>query len=158
MDTATGALDPGSNGGQPSIGCITQGMFFFRVRKDTLNGLGTQGVGCFAKRRMADILRPFQIILPDVALNCFSALPALRAAFTYRAAFANVAFALVLPISITVGGRITQDLVLWAEDTIVIFIVNIFIPRQVALPGHRALIGQGRDSFAVEDLFAYHGV
>ena len=44
-------LDPGSNGSQPSIGSITHGVFIFRVRKDALNGLRTQGVGCFAKRR-----------------------------------------------------------------------------------------------------------
>ena len=37
-------LDPGGYRGQPSIGCITHGVFFFCVRKDALNGLGSQGV------------------------------------------------------------------------------------------------------------------
>ena len=83
-------LDPGSNGGQPSIRCITHGVFFFRVRKDALNGLGAQGVGCFAKRRMPDVFRPFQVILPDVARNCFGTLSAQGAAFTDRAALADV--------------------------------------------------------------------
>ena len=41
-------LDPGGYRGQPSIGCITHGVFFFCVRKDALNGLGSQGVGCLA--------------------------------------------------------------------------------------------------------------
>ena len=69
-------LDPGSNGGQPSIRCITHGVFFLCVRKDALNGLGSQGVGRFAQGRMPDVLRPFQVILPNVARHSFGTLPA----------------------------------------------------------------------------------
>ena len=83
-------LDPGGYRGQPSIGCITHGVFLFCVRKDALNGLGSQGVGCLAQGRMSDVLRPFYVLMPDVALNDFGALSALGAAFTDRAVFANV--------------------------------------------------------------------
>ena len=150
-------LDPGSNGGQPTIRCITHGVFFFRVRKDALNGLGTQGVGCFAKRRMPDVLRAFYVILPDMARHSFGTLPALRATFTDRAVFANVALAPILPVSPTVGSSVTQDLVLWTENAVIILIVDVFIPRQIAFLRHRALIGQGWDSPTVEDLLADPG-
>lgn len=147
-------LDPCGDRGQPSIRSITHCVFLFCVRKDALNGLGSQGVGCLAQGRMSDVLRPFYVLMPDVALNDFGALSALGAAFTDRAVFANVALALVFPVSIAVGGRVAQNFVLRTKYTIVIFIVNIFIPRQIAVLCHRALIGQGRDSSAVKDLFA----
>ena len=150
-------LDPCGYCGQPSIGCITHRVFFFRICKDALNGLRTQGVGRFAKRRVPDVLRSFYVRMPDVALNGFGALLTLSAAFTDRAAFANVAFTLVFPIALAVGSRVAQDLVLRTEDAIVIFIVNRFIPRQVAFLRHRTLIGQGWDSPAVEDLLADPG-
>ena len=50
-------------------------------------------------------------------------------------------------VAIAVGGRVAQNFVLRTKYTIVIFIVNIFIPRQIAFLCHRALIGQGRDVY-----------
>ena len=148
-------LDPCGDRGQPSIWRITHCVFLFRVRKDPLNVLRTQRIGCFAKRRMPDIFRPIYVILPDVARHSFSTLLALGTTFTDRAALINVAFTPILSISIPVGGCITQNLVLRTKYTIVIFIINIFIPRKISLLCHRALIRQGWDSSAVKYLLAY---
>ena len=52
-------LDPCGDRGQPSIWSITHCVFLFGVRKDALNRLRTQGIGCFAERGMADILFVF---------------------------------------------------------------------------------------------------
>ena len=79
------------------------------------------------------------------------------AVFADRTAFTNVTLAFVLPAAIAIGGGITQNLVLRAENAVVILIVNIFIPGQVPFLRHRAFIGQRRDSPAVEDLFADPG-
>ena len=49
-------LDPCGDRGQPSIWSITHCVFLFGVRKDALNRLRTQGIGCFAERGMADII------------------------------------------------------------------------------------------------------
>lgn len=103
---------------------------------------------------MPDVLRTLYVIVPNVARNRFGTLLALCAAPTNRTAFANVAFALVLPIALTVGGRVAQDLILRTENAVIILVVHIFIPRETALLRHRTLIGQRRNSSAVENLLA----
>ena len=135
-------LDPGGNRGQPSIWRITHGVFFFRVGKDALNGLRTQRVGFLARRRMPKVLRSFYVDVPDMARHGLCTLLIFSAAFTDGTGFANVTFAFVLPVAFAVGGGITQNLVLWAEDTVVILITDIFIPGQVPFLRHRPLIGQ----------------
>ena len=107
-------LDPCGDRGQPSIWSITHCVFLFGVCKDALNRLRTQGIGCFAYRRMPDILCPLQILLPDMAGYGFCVLPVLRTSFPNRAALTDVALALIFPISFTVGGGITENLVLRA--------------------------------------------
>ena len=103
---------------------------------------------------MPDVFRALYVIVPDVARNGFGTLPALRTALSNRTIFANVAFALVLSVAITVGGCVVQNLILRTENTVIIIVVHIFIPREVALLRHRALIGQRRNSSTVEDLLA----
>ena len=61
-------------------------------------------------------------------------------------AFTNVTFSFVLPVALAVGGGIAQNMVLRAEDAVVVFVIDIFIPGQVPLLRHRAFIGQRRDS------------
>ena len=147
-------LDPGGNRGQPSIWRITHGVFFLRVGKDALNGLRTQRVACLANRRMPHVLRSFYVVVPDMARHGLCVLLIFGAAFADGTVFANVTLAFVLSVAITVGGGIAQNLVLRAEDAVVVFIVNIFIPGQVAFLRHRALVWQRRDSPAVEYLLA----
>ena len=84
-------------------------------------------------------------------------LPILRTAFPHRPALTNVAFTLAFPISLTVSGGITQDLVLRAWDTVVVFVVHIRISGQVSFPGHWPLVGERWDSSTVKDLFQIHG-
>lgn len=103
---------------------------------------------------MPDVFRALYVIVPDVARNGFGTLPALRTALSNRTIFANVAFALVLSVAITVGGCVVQNLILRTENTVIIIVVRIFIPREVALLRHRALIGQRRNSSTAEDLLA----
>ena len=123
-------LDPCGNRGQPSIWCITHGVFFFRVGKDALNGLRTQRVGFSCQcRRMSHVLRSFYVVVPDMPRHGLCTLLIFGAAFADGTVFANVTFALVLPVAIAIGGGITQNLVLRTENAIVIFIVDIFIPR-----------------------------
>ena len=109
-------LDPCGDRGQPSIWSITHCVFLFGVRKDALNRLRTQGIGCFAERGMADIFRSLQILLPDMTGYCFRMLPVLRTFLQFWAISANIAFALVFPISFAVGSGITQNLVLRTQD------------------------------------------
>jgi len=40
--------DPSGNCGQASVVCITHGVFFFRIRKDPLNGFFSLGVNLLA--------------------------------------------------------------------------------------------------------------
>lgn len=147
-------LDPGGNRGQPSIWRITHGVFFLRVGKNALNGLRTQRVGFLANVRMPNVLRALYVVVPDMARHGLCTRLIFGAAFADRTIPANVTFAFVLPVAIAVGGGITQNLVLRTEDAVVVFIIDIFIPGQVVLLCHRSLVGQRRDSPAVEDLFA----
>ena len=147
-------LDPCGDRGQPSIWSITHCVFLFGVRKDALNRLRTQGIGCFAERGMADIFRSLQILLPDMTGYCFRMLPVLRTFLQFWAISANIAFALVFPISFAVGSGITQNLVLRTQDTIVIFIVHVCIPGQVPFLGHWSFVGKRWDPSTIQDLFA----
>ena len=74
-------LDPCGDRGQPSIWRITHCVFLFGVRKDALNRLRTQRIGCFAERRMPDVLSSLQILLPDMPGYGFRVLPVLRTSF-----------------------------------------------------------------------------
>ena len=129
-------------------------MFFFCVRKDALNRLRTQSVGYLAYRRMPDILCSFQILLPDMTGYRFRVLSVLRTILQLRAISANITFALVFLISFTVGSGITENLILRAQDTIVIFIIHVCIPGQVSFLCHWPLVEERWDSSTVEDLFA----
>ena len=100
------------------------------------------------------VLRALYVVVPDMARHGLCVLLIFGAAFADRTAFANVTLAFVLPVALAVGGGIAQNLVLRTENAVVIFIVDIFIPGQVPLFRHRPLIGQRRDSPAVEYLLA----
>ena len=71
-----------------------------------------------------------------------------------RAVLAQIAAAFVFPIAFAVGGGIVQGLIFGTNHIVVIFIVNIFIPRVVAVFCFGAGIGSGKDTAALEDSFA----
>lgn len=147
-------LDPCGDRGQPSIWSITHCVFLFCVRKDALNRLRTQSIGCLTCRRMPYIFCSFQILLPDVAGYGLRVLPILRTFLQFWAISANIAFTLVFFISFTVGRGITENLILRAQDTIVIFIVHVRIPGQVPFLCHWPFVGKRWDFSTIEDLFA----
>ena len=60
--------DPLRNTGQASMVGITHGVFFFRIGKDTLNGLFAHGIQAFADIRFTYLLRSIHGILPNVAV------------------------------------------------------------------------------------------
>lgn len=92
--------------------------------------------------------------MPDVSGNGFDTLLVLCALLPYRTILANVPFALVFPVSVPVGRCVFQHFVLRTQHTVVILIVNIFVPWQIALLRHGTLVRQRRNSTAVNDLFA----
>ena len=110
------------------------------------------GTGCFAYRRMPDVLRPFRILLPDRADDRFGMLLVLYAPLPGGTALADIAF--VFPIPFPVGGGITENLVLRAQDTAVGLSVHIRIPGKVPFPGHWPPAGERWDSSTVKDLLA----
>ena len=147
-------LDPCGDRGQPSIWSITHCVFLFCVRKDALNRLRTQSIGCLTCRRMPYVFCSFQILLPDVAGYGLRVLPILRTFLQFWAISANIAFTLVFFISFTVGRGITENLILRAQDTIVIFIVHVRIPGQIPFLCHWPFVGKRWDFSTIEDLFA----
>ena len=66
---------------------------------------------------MPDVLRPFRILLPNRAGDRFGVLLVLYAPLPGETALADIAF--VFPIPFPVGGGITENLVLRAQDTAV---------------------------------------
>ena len=103
---------------------------------------------------MPDIFSLFKVVMPDVSGNGFDTLLVLCALLPYRTILANVPFALVFPVSVPVGCCVFQHFVLRTQHTVVILIVNIFVPWQIALLRHGTLVRQRRNSTAVNDLFA----
>lgn len=104
-------------------------MFFFGVGEDSLNGLGTKRVGRLAYRRMPDVLSLFEIVLPDMPGDRLDTLPVLCSLFPNRPVPADIALALVFPVSIAVSCIVFQHPVLRAKYTIIVFVVDILIPR-----------------------------
>ena len=70
------------------------------------------------------------------------------------AVFADFGVAFEFAIAVTVGGGISQDLILGAEDTVELFVIDkIFRPHDVVAT-HGALVGHERDFPVVDDAFA----
>ena len=147
-------LDPCGDRSQPSIWSITHCVFLFGVRKDALNRLRTQSIDCLTYRRMPYTFCSFQILLTDMAGYGFRVQPVLRTFLPFWAILANTAFTLVFLLSFTVGSGITEDLIVRTQNTIVIFIVHIRIPRQIPFLCHGPFVGKRWDSSTIEDLFA----
>lgn len=62
--------------------------------------------------------------------------------------------AFVFAVAIAVCGRIMQRLVFRTNHIVKVFIVNIYIPRMVAIFGFGACIGRSQNSAAFKDSFA----
>ena len=119
------------NSGQTSVVCITHGVFFFRVRKDTLNRLFTSCVNILPYVCFSDLLHQIQIFLPNVSLQNFLPLriySALLAAGTLSAYFGCAS---VDPFSILVCCGMAQCLSMRAGKGICCRIIDV-IPRAVS--------------------------
>ena len=122
-------LNPVRHCFKPSVWRITHGVFLFGVGKHPLNGLTSHGVCLFPQFGMPDVLSPLYILLPDMAGDRFCATGRSGASLPVRAALANIALALILPVTFPVGRGIAQYLVMGAQHAVVVLI--IYIPRKV---------------------------
>ena len=82
--------DPLCNAGQASVVGITHGVFFFRIGKDTLNGLFAHGVNVFRQLGFAQLFRQIHGLLPDVTIHHLLPLGIGPALFSARAVPANL--------------------------------------------------------------------
>ena len=95
--------DPSCDGGQASVVCITHGVFFFCIRKDSFNRFFAFGIDVFATICLSDLFCQIQILLPDVSgeyLLPFFIGSAFRFARTMQAIFRCAS---VSSLSVTVG-------------------------------------------------------
>ena len=76
---------------------------------------------------MADIFGVLYVILPDVPRNDFGFVAALGAICKVGTIFADVTLALVFAVTVPVRGGITQNLIVRAQITVMILIVNIIV-------------------------------
>ena len=95
-----------------------------------------------------------QIFLPDMTGYGFRVLPVLRAFLQFWAIPANIAFALIFPISFTVGSGITSELVFCGTGHNRNIHHSCTVPGQIPFLRHRPFVGKRWDFSTIEDLFA----
>ena len=110
--------------GQASMVGITHGVFFFRIGKDTLNGLFAHGIQAFADIRFTYLLRSIHGILPNVAVYHLLTIGTGSALLSARTVPANLRGAAVGPFAAFVGGGMPEDLSLWANQPVVLFLIG----------------------------------
>ena len=57
---------------------------------------------------------------------------------------ADFRVACVFPVTIPVGGAVSQGLVFWTDHTAVVFIIDVSPPGMSALSGHGTLVSSGQ--------------
>ena len=118
-------------------------MFFLGVGKDPFNGLFPPLVEFPVLRSIAGVVGQFLIVLPDMPLYGLYAVFGAGTQMAGRTVDTDLRFAFVLPVSIPVGGAVGQNLILWTEHTVIIFVIYILLPLVAALHGLGTLIGCG---------------
>ena len=78
----------------------------------------------------------------------------LRAALPVGTVLTDVRFAPILPVAFAVCGGVVQRFVRRTDDLIVEFVVDVFVPRQIAAFDFRTGICRGQDTTAFEDTLA----
>ena len=125
--------DPLRDASQASMVCITHGVFFFRIGKDTLNGLFAHGIYVFRHIGFAYLLRQIHGVLPDVPLHGLLPLGVRSALLPAGTASADFRGTAVYPFAVFVGCGMPENLSLRAEQPVVFFIIGK-VPWHKAFP------------------------
>ena len=126
--------------------CITQCVFFLRVREDSFNRLLAPRVNFFRSIRSLYLFHEIQIRLPDIRRVCLLSLFICTAFRFARAVPALFRYAPVDPFSIPIRRGVPQNPTLQTGIGVVRWIVGIF-PRFVSvLPPGVSCIWKHRDS------------
>ena len=120
-------------------------MFFFRVRKDTLDCLFPLLVYLLVLRYVSVFLGLFGVVRPDMPGHDFRMVPAQCALLPLRAGLADFRVALVFPVAFPVRGRVFQDLVFRAQIAVIVFVVHVLMLLEKTVFRHGALIRHYRD-------------
>ena len=79
---------------------------------------------------------------------------ALRALLSFGAAFADFRVAFVFPVSVTVCGRVVQNLIVRTKDTVIIFVVHIFVRFEISFFAHWPFVRKDWNPAVIQNLFA----
>ena len=118
-------------------------MFFLGVGKDPFNGLLPPLVQLLVLWSIAGVLRQFLIVLPDVPLYRLYTVFGVSAQMPGWTFCTDLRITPVLPVPLPIGGSVGQNLVLRADDAVLMFIINILPPLVAALHGLRPFVGCG---------------
>ena len=118
-----------------------------------LNCLFSSLINGTVSRRVPVILRQFHVWFPDVPGDYLLTGFAFGALGTFRALPADNRIALVFPAAISVGCGIMKRLVIWADNTIIVFIIDILILFEEAVFCHGAFVWRAGDPTTVDNLF-----
>lgn len=112
---------------------------------------------CFSltSRQMPEVLRSFNVLLPDVPCYNFLIISAVRALIKLGTGLADGRITFKLPVTVAVGGGIWKYMVVWKNHTIVVCIVNIVITFKESGLRHRSLVGSGKCVVILLYFFAY---
>ena len=136
-------LHPVCHLGQASVLCITHGVFFFGIRKDTLNGFLPSLVKLLVFWRVAGVVRQVLVILPDMSLYGLYAILGMCAKRSGGTICADFGITFVFPVAVSVYSGVVKNPVFRANDTVVKRIIDILPPLMAALHRLRALVGCG---------------
>ena len=117
-------------------------MFFFIVGEYSFNRLGAKRVDRLAMGRMSDVLGLLKVVLPDMPGDSLDTLLVLCASLPDWTVLADIALALVFPVSFAVGCGIFKHLVLRTKRAVVVLVVDILIPWQITILDYGTLVGQ----------------
>ena len=121
-------LHPIADLSEASVWRITHCVFFFCVRKDTLNSFLAFVIDVLVFRCVPDILCLLNIIGPDMPRYGFYTVFRMGTQLACRTVFAGLRIAFVFPVTVAVGGTVFQDTVLRTDNAIIIFVVYKFPP------------------------------
>ena len=97
---------PSGNPGQTSVVCISHGVLFFGVSKDTLNGFFSHGINFFASLSFTQLFHQIKIFLPDMSGEYPLSVFVCSANCSARAVFTDFSGTTVSSLALFAGGRV----------------------------------------------------
>ncbi len=147
-------LHPIRNLGQASVVRITHRVFFFCICKDPFDRLFAACIQLLVFWCIPRILSQFHVVLPDMSRHRFFKALGIRTKMPGWTFLADVASALVFPITFPVRGRVVQRLVLRANDDIIVLVIDILPPFMPAFFRLRPLVSGGKNSAIIKNFLA----